>query len=162
MYWPDLIVTSQETESGEDKRTGEIDVIFSGQAAGLYSVRLEHEGNLLLGYWVKGSKNSNGRIAYEGQVVTLYPTNATSKLEYLNIRETCSVAWMRHVPGAPLPLGAVVGGNLHGQNLYLAQGAGYYNNGYFAQNASSFHAIRQGKDELEVFDTTIMQLMIVI
>ena len=50
MYWPDLIITSQESESGEDKRTGEIDVIFSGQAAGLYSVRLEYEGNLLRGF----------------------------------------------------------------------------------------------------------------
>ena len=53
MYWPDLIITSQESESGEDKRTGEIDVIFSGQAAGLYSVRLEHEGNLLRGFPVR-------------------------------------------------------------------------------------------------------------
>ena len=52
-YWPDLIITSQESESGEDKRTGEIDVIFSGQAAGLYSVRMEHEGNLLRGFPVR-------------------------------------------------------------------------------------------------------------
>ena len=95
---------------------------------GRAAARAYHDqGHLLIGHWHHSSDTTTISLP-EG-----HQNFHSSGFEFLEVKPHCSMMWVFHSAGDPLPLGAVVGGNMtDGRALYVMRGVpsgastGYY------------------------------------